>query len=120
MGKIVVIDTNILVGPWQNKKETLDLLPDFQKHKVCISVVTYVEFLAAAPKRLKRQTRKFLQAFEVVSFNAASIQAAKTFAYDFETAQPNFMDLLIAANVHGIKAEFYTFNKKDFKKFGVL
>lgn len=120
MGKIIVIDTNVLVGLWQNNKETLLLLTDFQKYKICISIVTYVEFLAAAPKRLKRQIRKFLQAFEVVSFNAATIQIAKTFAYNFETPHSNFMDLLIAANVYGIKSKFFTFNKKDFKKFGVL
>ncbi len=113
----IVLDTNVLIALWNNNSEAKAIMPSFKKYQVCITVFTYVEFLAAVPMRIKANARKFLSDYPVIPFSATSIQAAKTFAFTYQTPQPQFMDLLIAANTKGSKAKFYTINTKDFEKY---
>ena len=113
----IILDTNVLIALWNDNSQAKAMMPSFKKYDVCITVFTYVEFLAAVPMRIKASARKFLADYPVITFTASSLQAAKNFAFTFQTPQPQFMDLLIASNVKGSKAKFYTLNIKDFTKY---
>lgn len=117
MGKAIILDTNIVIGLWNNAKETLSKVPALNTHTRYITIFTYMEFLAPTPARHKAQSRKFLSQFEIIPFTAKSFSQTQNICFSKVTDPRNFIDLLIYANVQSTGKDFVTFNNKDFDRF---
>lgn len=117
MGKGIVLDTNIVIGIYNNYNETIKKVPEIKTHELFISLLTYIEILAPTPMRHKANTRKFLSRFSLLPFTAETVKKAMDYSFNHVTKPPQFIDMVIFANSQANDIDLLTFNTKDFQSY---
>jgi len=117
MGKAIVLDTNIVIGIYNNYNETIKKVPQVKTHELFISLMTYIEILAPTPMRHKANTRKFLSRFTLLPFTAETVKKVMEYSFSHVTKSAQFIDMVIIANAQANEKGLLTFNVKDFQKY---
>jgi len=113
--KKVVLDTNVLIALYRNRKAVYDYAKTMSIDEVFITHPTYIEFLAGAKVENKRFIKSFLQNFQLLSFDAKSEIASKTLATQNQiTGKGKCTDLLIASICIANGMAIVTANVSDF------
>ena len=121
--KEVVLDTNVLIDIYRNKKLLSNFIQIKEIRKVYITSVVYVEFLAGAKLEFKRNALKFLADYPILSFCKKSEVSAKTISTQHQIkGKGKATDLLIAAVCIANNLPLLTANIDDFnfKKLEII
>ncbi|MBX2966375.1 MAG: PIN domain-containing protein [Cyclobacteriaceae bacterium] len=111
----VLFDTTLIVHLYRKKKEAFHILNKYKNQEMCISIVTYVEFVANANR--KKEARKTLRSYTILPIDDRVSETVKKQSFLYEVPKTQNCDFLIACTAmsHGIT--LVTNNEKHFNKY---
>ncbi|MBC7587635.1 MAG: type II toxin-antitoxin system VapC family toxin [Chitinophagaceae bacterium] len=113
--KLVMLDTNVVIDIFYQRKASIEKLKEFIDYHFAISHLVYMEFMAGTQVRQKADARKFLSEFIVKPYDEPAQKMSEKFASKYFTGRENKpMDLLIAAHAKSLNLPIITNNSKDF------
>lgn len=111
-----LLDTNVLIDLYHNRRKAEDFLLHLGASQFYISPVTYVEFLGGAKTKYKAVARKELQNYNMLPLDAATEKVAYQIARGVELASGRSADLFIAAAAKAHRIQLVTANVRDFHR----
>ncbi|MFP5041545.1 type II toxin-antitoxin system VapC family toxin [Parasediminibacterium sp. JCM 36343] len=118
--KKVVVDTNVLIALFRNRKDVFDFAVEQNIDKIYITYPTYIEFLAGAKKIDKRWSKNFLDSFSLLTASTKSDIVGKTLCMQQQiSGKGKCTDLLIASICIANKKQLVTSNFDDFNFKGL-
>ncbi len=110
----ILIDSTVLFHLNYHKAKMLGIIDKLGITSYFISRISYIEILAGASENTKADTRKFLQQFNIMEFDAGAVKIASMLAMKYRVGKTNSKDFLIAATCIANKLPILTENGKDF------
>ncbi|HAA11636.1 MAG TPA: pilus assembly protein [Cytophagales bacterium] len=114
--KLIMLDTNLLVGVFRNQDRAIQLLEQYSQEKFCLNPITKGEFLYGA-----RNTKEFqnilqkLNAFpELTLSRKSSVYFSSIIEQHTISRHIKIPDALIAAICLAYEVPLLTLNQKDF------
>lgn len=110
----VIIDTTVLIHMSTHQNRMRAIVRDNGITELYITRINYLELLSGASMHSKTATRKVLQQYPVIEFDAKAAQVANKLAMLYMVGAQQSKDFLIAAIAIANRIPLLTENSKDF------
>ncbi len=111
---IAIFDSTVLLHLTTQNNKMMGIIDGKGITKYHITRINYIELLSGASINAKASTRKFLQQFSIIEFDAKAVQLANNLAMRYRVGKKQSKDFLIAAIAIANKLPLLTENTKDF------
>lgn len=119
---VVILDTDVIIDLYRNKREALKTLDYFKDKVLTISPISYAEFLGGTRLKYKIEARKFLHQFKVLHEKENQKLFALCMKHEFKKQRSDkrnssLGDFLIAQDTLKANTILVTQNIDDFTMF---
>lgn len=111
---IVIADTTVLFHLNYHNSKMKVVFNEIWITQILITRINYLELLSGASENEKQRTRKFLQPYPVLEFDAKTTTVANNLAMKYRVSNRQSKDFLIASIAIANKLPLLTENTKDF------
>lgn len=111
---IVIADTTVLFHLNYHNSKMEVVFNEIWITQILITRINYLELLSGASENEKQRTRKFLQPYPVLEFDAKTTTEANNLAMKYRVSNRQSKDFLIASIAIANKLPLLTENTKDF------
>ncbi|HNM34752.1 MAG TPA: type II toxin-antitoxin system VapC family toxin [Chitinophagaceae bacterium] len=114
---IVIADTTVLFHLNYHNTKMEAIFNELRITQILITRINYLELLSGASENEKKRTRKFLQPYPVLEFDAKTTIVANNLAMKYRVSNRQSKDFLIASIAFANKIPLLTENSKDFTAY---